>query len=159
LGDEGEGHDWSPQIGIGLPVLIPESYVADLNVRMELYRRLSTLKTEQELDSFAAELVDRFGKLPGEVENLLDTVQMKALCRLASIEKIDAGPKGAVVKFRNNEFANPDGLVRFLMDQAGTAKMRPDHCLVFMRRWDDIASRAAGVKRLLIDLSEMAKGG
>lgn len=159
LGDEGEGHDWSPQIGIGLPVLIPESYVADLNVRMELYRRVSTLKTEQELDSFAAELVDRFGKLPGEVENLLDTVQMKALCRQASIEKIDAGPKGAVVKFRNNEFANPDGLVRFLMDQAGTAKMRPDHCLVFMRRWDDVASRAAGVKRLLQDLSEMAKGG
>ncbi|GGF67383.1 transcription-repair-coupling factor [Terasakiella brassicae] len=155
--EEDNPHDWSPQIGIGLPVLIPQSYIADLNVRMELYRRVSTLKTQQDLDSFAAELVDRFGPMPGEVENLLDTVAMKHLCREAHIEKIDAGPKGAVIKFRNNEFANPDGLVRFLMDQAGTAKMRPDHCLVFMRRWDDMATRLTGVKRLLKDLGEMAR--
>jgi transcription-repair coupling factor (superfamily II helicase) len=157
LGEEAEEHDWSPQIGIGLPVLIPESYIADLNVRMDLYRRVSTLKTSQEIDSFAAELVDRFGSLPGEVENLLDTVNLKRLCREASVEKVDAGPKGAVIKFRNNEFANPDGLVRFLMDQAGTAKMRPDHCLVFMRRWDDMSKRLAGVKKLLSDLGEMVR--
>ncbi len=157
-GEEESGeHDWSPQIGIGLPVLIPESYIADLNVRMELYRRVSGLKSAQELDQFAAELVDRFGSLPGEVENLLDTVNMKRLCREAQIEKIDAGPKGAVVKFRNNEFPNPDGLVRFLMAQSGTAKMRPDHCLVFMRRWDDLNARLGGVKKLLADLGEMAK--
>jgi len=155
--EESEEHEWAPQIGIGLPVLIPESYVADLNVRMELYRRVSTLKLAEELDAFAAEMVDRFGSLPGEVENLLDTVNMKRLCREAHIEKIDAGPKGAVIKFRNNEFANPDGLVRFLMDQAGTAKMRPDHCLVFMRRWDDMPTRVSGVKRLLKDLGEMAR--
>lgn len=157
LGDEAGEHDWSPQIGIGLPVLIPESYVADLNVRMQLYRRVSTLKSAPEIDGFAAELVDRFGKLPGEVENLLDTVTMKRLCRAASVEKIDAGPKGAVVKFRNNEFSNPDGLVRFLMEQSGTAKMRPDHCLVFMRRWDDMSKRLNGVKQLLKDLGQMAK--
>ncbi|SCA54814.1 Transcription-repair-coupling factor [Candidatus Terasakiella magnetica] len=152
-----EEHEWSPQIGIGLPVLIPESYIADLNVRMELYRRVSTLKSSEELDGFAAEMVDRFGPMPGEVENLLDTVTMKRMCREASIEKIDAGPKGAVIKFRNNEFSNPDGLVRFLMDQAGTAKMRPDHCLVFMRRWDDMSKRVGGVKQLLVTLGEMAR--
>ena len=155
--DEANEHEWSPQIGIGLPVLIPESYIADLNVRMELYRRVSTLKHREELDQFAAEMVDRFGPLPGEVENLLDTVSLKHMCRDAGVEKVDAGPKGAVVKFRNNEFSNPDGLVRFLMDQAGTAKMRPDHCLVFMRRWDQIDNRVSGVKRLLTDLVEMAK--
>jgi len=82
---------------------------------------------------------------------------MKRLCRDAGIEKLDAGPKGAVLKFRNNEFPNPDGLVRFLMDQTGTAKMRPDHCLVFMRRWDDMAIRLKGVKAMLKDLGEMAK--
>ena len=145
-GIDGEAaeQDWSPQIGIGLPVLIPESYIADLNVRMELYRRVSTLKSRQELDQFAAEMVDRFGSLPGEVENLLDTVNLKRLCREAGVEKVDAGPKGAVIKFRNNEFASPDGLVRFLMDQAGTAKLRPDHCLVYMRRWDQVSARVTG---------------
>ena len=154
--DEAE-MEWSPQIGIGLPVLIPESYITDLNVRMDLYRRVSTLKLREELDAFAAEMVDRFGPLPNEVENLLDTVNLKSLCRESGVEKVDAGPKGAVIKFRNNEFENPDGLVRFLMDQAGTAKMRPDHCLVFMRRWDDVPTRVTGVKMLLEELAKMAK--
>lgn len=156
-GEEGKESEWSPQIGIGLPVLIPEDYVKDLSVRMSLYRRVSTLKSREELDGFAVELVDRFGRLPPEVENLLDTVNLKRLCRECGVEKVDAGPKGAVVKFRNNEFANPDGLVRFLMNQSGTAKMRPDHCLVFMRRWDKVDMRCQGVKRLLEDLVDMSK--
>lgn len=157
IGDDGKEPEWSPQIGIGLPVLIPEDYVKDLSVRMSLYRRVSTLKSSEELDSFAAELVDRFGHLPSEVENLLDTVMLKRLCRECGVEKVDAGPKGAVIRFRNNEFANPDGLVRFLMNQSGTAKMRPDHCLVFMRNWNKLEMRKPGVKRLLEDLVDMAK--
>ncbi|MBT6406291.1 MAG: transcription-repair coupling factor, partial [Rhodospirillaceae bacterium] len=134
--DEGEGADdaaWSPQIGIGMAVLIPEHYVADLNVRMELYRRLATLDGPDAIEAFAAELIDRFGSLPQEVENLLEVVGVKQLCRKAGVEKVEAGPKGAVVSFRNNNFANPGGLVKYITDQVGTAKLRPDHKLVLMR--------------------------
>lgn len=152
-GDEG----WSPQIGIGTPVLIPESYVGDLNVRMELYRRLSRLHEPQEIEAFAAELIDRFGSLPGEVENLLDIVAVKQLCKRAGVEKVDAGPKGAVIAFRNNEFANPGGLVAFINDQVGTAKLRPDHKLVFMRGWDSPKDRLAGVRILMRDIARVAE--
>ena len=115
---------WSPQITIGTPVLIPDDYVADLSVRLALYRRLAELEDEREIDAFAAELVDRFGKLPIEVEHLLQVVAIKALCRRANVEKIDAGPKGVVLSFRDNIFANPDGLIA-LHPRAGQRRAHP----------------------------------
>jgi transcription-repair coupling factor (superfamily II helicase) len=148
--------EWSPQIGIGVPVLIPETYVSDLTVRMGLYRRLAWLTDAQEIEGFAAEMIDRFGPVPDEVENLLKTIKLKNLCKNAGVEKVDAGPKGAVVAFRNSHFANPAGLVEFLTAQKGTAKLRPDHKLVFMRRWDTPADRFEGVQYVATELARIA---
>ena len=102
---------WSPQITIGMPVLIPEDYVDDLAVRLSLYRRLADLDTDEEIDNFAAEMRDRFGVLPDEVRYLFKVAAIKAYCRRANVEKVDAGPKGAVITFRDNKFAQPDRLV------------------------------------------------
>ncbi|MBF0323685.1 MAG: transcription-repair coupling factor [Alphaproteobacteria bacterium] len=148
--------DWSPQIAVGTSVLLPESYVQDLSVRLSLYRRIGGLADREEIDALAAELVDRFGKLPPEVENLLEVVAVKALCKKAGIEKVDAGPKGAVVTFRGNNFANPLGLVKYISQQAGTAKMRPDHKVVFIRDWDDPKRRVGAVQKLVAKLAEIA---
>ena len=155
----GEGapeEDYSPQVSIGIPVLIPESYVSDLNLRMELYRRVSRLADDAESEAFAAEMIDRFGKLPGEVENLLSTVSVKRMCRRAHIDKIDSGPKGAVVSFRNNEFPNPAGLIHYITDQVGTVKLRPDHKLVVKRAWDGGMERLKGVNGLVRALADIA---
>ncbi len=154
--DAGE-HDWSPQISIGMAVLIPDTYVSDLSVRMDLYRRLAGLHERAEIDAFAAEMIDRFGSLPDEVENLLEIVAVKYLCKRAGVDKVEAGPKGAVVSFRNNQFANPAGLVAFINDQVGTAKLRPDHKLVLMRGWDNAGQRLAGVRGLLKDIVTAAE--
>jgi transcription-repair coupling factor (superfamily II helicase) len=149
--------EWTPQITMGTPVLIPETYVQDLSVRLGLYRRVAELVDRREIDAFAAELVDRFGPLPAEVDNLLAIIAIKRLCRDAGIEKVDAGPKGAVVTFRGNQYANPAGLVGFLQRQSGTAKLRPDQKLVFIRGWDDAKQRVTGVSRLLQELAKIAK--
>ena len=148
--------DWSPTIGIGMPVMIPEYYVGDLTVRMGLYRRLAWLTGRDEIDSFAAEMIDRFGPLPDEVENLLQTVALKKICRDAGIEKVDAGPKGAVVSFRKEDYANPAGLVEWITGQQDTAKLRPDHKLVFMRVWESPSERLDGVRYLLGELARIA---
>jgi transcription-repair coupling factor (superfamily II helicase) len=152
--EEDEG--WSPQITLGMPILIPEDYVKDLSVRLSLYRRLGHLKEKAEIEAFAAELIDRFGSLPQEVENLLDVVSVKVLCRRAGIDKIDAGPKGAVFSFRNNRFANPEGLVRFIAQQSGLVKLRPDHKMVYMRIWDTPKERLRGVQQLAETLAKVA---
>jgi len=148
--------DWTPQINIGTPVLIPESYVADLGVRLGLYRRISTLIDQKEIDGFAAELVDRFGPLPNEVENLLKIVAIKRLCIDAGIEKLDTGPKGAVLQFRHNRFANPQGLIAFVTKEAGSVSFRPDQKLVIRRNWDAPERRVAGVAQILRKIASIA---
>ena len=158
-GSEATAEEWSPQITIGSPVLIPETYVQDLSVRLSLYRRIATLADREEIDALAAELVDRFGKMPAEVENLLEVVAVKALCKQAGVEKVDAGPKGAVVTFRGNVFANPVGLVQYISQQAGTARLRPDHKLVFLRDWDEPAKRVKLAHKLMAKLAEIARAG
>ncbi|HUI17958.1 MAG TPA: transcription-repair coupling factor, partial [Alphaproteobacteria bacterium] len=149
-------HEWTPQINIGTPVLIPESYVADLGVRLGLYRRIAGLVDQKEIDGFAAELADRFGALPPEVENLLKIVAIKRFCLDAGIEKLDAGPKGAVLAFRQNRFANPKGLIEFVQRQAGSVSFRPDQKLVIRRGWDDEAARVQGVVQVLRKIAEIA---
>ncbi|MGF1609292.1 MAG: transcription-repair coupling factor [Kiloniellales bacterium] len=148
--------DWTPQINLGTSVLIPESYVQDLNVRLGLYRRIAVLVDRAEIDAFAAELVDRFGSLPEEVENLLQIVAIKRLCRDAGVERVEAGPKGAVISFRGDRVGNPEALVRFIQEQAGVVKLRPDHKLVYRRAWDDPKARVGGVRRLIDDLAKVA---
>ncbi len=157
--EDAEGDDqWSPQIALGTAVLIPEDYVNDLDLRMGLYRRLAGLETEQEVEGFAAELIDRFGPLPDEVEHLMKVVHIKRFCRNANIAKIDAGARGATLSFRNNDFSNPGGLIDFITSQSGTAKLRPDHTLVYMRRWDNSDERLEGVRYLVSSLARLAVG-
>ena len=157
-GEQAEIADhWSPQISLGTSVLIPESYVADLNVRLSLYRRLSQIEGREAIDAFAAELIDRFGALPVEVSQLLKIIAIKQHCRLAGIAKIDAGPKGAVVSFRQDQFANPAGLVDFLSRHGKTAKLRPDHRLIYQRSWETADERLAGVTNLTRTLSGIAQ--
>ncbi|EWY42093.1 transcription-repair coupling factor [Skermanella stibiiresistens SB22] len=147
---------WTPAINLGMPVLIPETYIADLNIRLGLYRRISELADRAETDSFAAELIDRFGPLPNEVENLLNVMAIKQLCRAAGVERVDAGPKGAVLSFHKNTFARPDQLVMFIGKQVGTMKLRPDHKLVYVRTWDDTEKRVKGVHGLMRELAKLA---
>ena len=98
--------DWSPQIQVGLPVLISEKYIPDLSVRMDLYRRLSELTTLDEINTMRAELKDRFGLYPQETENLFLTLELKLLAKQAHIDRVDAGDKGATVSFYQNTFPN-----------------------------------------------------
>jgi transcription-repair coupling factor (superfamily II helicase) len=147
---------WSPQIALGTAVLIPESYAPDLNVRLTLYRRLSELETERDIEAFGAELIDRFGPLPDEVRTLLRIVAIKALCRIAKVDKIDAGPKGATISFRGNAPPNPVALVKWIGENAASAKVRPDQKLVVMRKWDDVGQRLNGAQQLVAALAKMA---
>ena len=148
-GDE----QWAPQINLGVPVLIPEAYVPDLDVRLGLYRRLSSLTSKVELEGFAAELIDRFGKLPKEVNTLMLVVRIKAMCKKAGISKLDGGPKGATIQFHNDKFASPQGLVEFIQAQDGLAKVK-DNKIVVRRDWRKDSDKIKGAFAIARDLAE-----
>jgi len=144
---------WAPQINLGVSVLIPEDYVPDLDVRLGLYRRLSQLSTKVELEGFAAELIDRFGKLPKEVNTLMLIVRIKAMCKKAGIAKLDGGPKGATIQFHNDKFASPQGLVEFISDQRGLAKIK-DNKIVIRRDLTKDSDKIKGAFSIARDLAE-----
>ncbi len=157
-GETPEEGQWSPQITVGTPVMIPEGYVPDLQLRMTLYRRLADLQDAQSIDAFGAEMIDRFGPLPTEVEHLLKIVYIKSLCRSANIEKLDAGPKGVVIALRNSTFSNPAALVRWIGEQGSLAKLRPDQKIVLIRDWEQPEKRLAGAAVVAAQLARLASG-
>ncbi|TVR09745.1 MAG: transcription-repair coupling factor [Salinarimonadaceae bacterium] len=159
---EGRGEvmedQWSPTIAIGAPVMIPESYVPDLQLRLDLYRRLAGMEDDSEIAEFGVELVDRFGEKPPEVDQLLQIMQIKVLCRQSNVEKVEGGAKGITVSFRDNSFAEPGALVAYVSEQGPTAKVRPDMKIVFMRDVEDIDRRLRTTTMILRDLVKIARG-
>ncbi|MDM7980147.1 MAG: transcription-repair coupling factor [Rhizobium sp.] len=157
--DEVVDTGWSPQIQVGTSVMIPENYVPDLHLRMALYRRLGELDDLREIDGFGAELIDRFGPMPIEVQHLLKVVYIKALCRTANVEKLEAGPKGVVVQFRGKQFPNPAALVGYIAKQGSMAKIRADHSVFLTRDLPTPEKRLAGAAVVMTQLAELAKAG
>ena len=151
-----EDRDWTPNIQLGLPVLIPDEYVRDLPVRLGLYRRIGALTSDAETEAMAAELVDRFGALPAEVDNLLQVVTLKRMCRDAGVEKLEAGPKGMVIAFRGNAFRNPAGLIAWLNTRKGVIRLRPDHKLSIVRDMG-VTERMTLGRDVLGNLNRLAK--
>ncbi len=149
--------DWSPAINIGTSVLIPETYVEDLAVRLSLYRRLGDIQDDTHIEQIAAEFIDRFGPLPPEVQNLFDIVALKQLCKIARISKVEAGPKGAVISFYQDRPTSPEALLTWISGQKGAVKIRPDQKISVIAVWDSVSARLKGVKRLVSDLAGVGK--
>jgi transcription-repair coupling factor (superfamily II helicase) len=155
--EEPAEEQWSPTIAIGAPVMIPETYVSDLQLRLGLYRRLATLETDAEIETFGAEMIDRFGPLPEEGKQLLKIMAIKVLCRRANVEKVEGGPKGIIVSFRDNSFTDPAGLIAYVAEQGSFAKVRPDMKIVFIRDVEDLDERLKATTAILRSLVRIAE--
>jgi transcription-repair coupling factor (superfamily II helicase) len=152
-GLERDQENLSPQITVDAPIMIPEDYVPDLAVRMALYRRLNDAVGQGEIESLAAEMIDRFGPLPEATSNLIKLIEIKHQAIAANVSKIDVGARGTLVTFRNDEFPDPAGLIAYVERLKGTAKLRPDMKLVINRAWADPQSRLNGLIQLTKGLS------
>jgi transcription-repair coupling factor (superfamily II helicase) len=149
---------FSPQITAEVPILIPEHYVPDLNVRMALYRRLNELDGRPAIDGLAAEMIDRFGPLPSEAENLLSVIEIKLACLAAGVAKLEAGRKGGLISFRDDRFGNPDGLMAYIERLGARAKIRPDQKLFIAADWGDDRTRLKGALQIASALAKLAGG-
>ena len=149
--------DFSTKINLGVPVLIPDSYVENVDLRMGLYRRLSELKNDKDVESFAVELTDRFGSIPHEVENLLDTIKIKNICKNLEIEKIETGEKGAKITFYKDNFFNPDALIRLISKNPTKFKIKDGTKLLIANRdWKKPENRIPELKKILFEIESEA---
>jgi transcription-repair coupling factor (superfamily II helicase) len=151
--------EFTPQISIDAPIMIPEHYVPDLDLRMGLYRRLGDLEDRPAIDAFAAELIDRFGPLPDETANLMKIVEVKLACREACVSKLDIGPRGAVVAFAPSGFPDLPGLLGYIDRLKGAAKLRPDSKMTVSRNWPTPDARLTGALQLSRGLARVAAAG
>ncbi len=153
---EAEAADWSPQITIDAAALIPDSYIEDLDLRLQMYRRLAGLDAADDIEAFAAELIDRFGPIPEPTEQLLQLVGIKQLCRRAGVSRVEAGPKGVLLGFHNNTFARPERLVGFIAEHGKVMRLRSDHRLVIIGETNSPAERLKRVRNLVQELVQLA---
>ena len=151
--------EFTPQISVDAPIMIPEHYVPDLDLRMGLYRRLGELEDRNAIEAFAAELIDRFGALPEETANLMKIVEVKLNCREAMVAKLDIGPKGAVVTFADSGFPDLRGLLDYIDRLKGAAKLRPDSKMTIVRNWPTPDARLNGAVQLSRGLARVAAAG
>ena len=157
MGLERPAEDFSPQITVDAPIMIPEDYVPDLAVRMALYRRLNQARDKAEIEGLAAEMIDRFGELPSATQNLVRLIEIKHQAIEANIAKIDVGARGTLVTFHKDDFPDPVGLLAYVDKRAEAVKLRPDMKLVVNRAWGDPQSRLNGLFQLTKGLSAIAK--
>jgi transcription-repair coupling factor (superfamily II helicase) len=147
---------FSPTITVDVPVMIPEDYVPDLDLRMGLYRRINELDSAEQIEGFAAELIDRFGKLPTATENLIRLIEIKLNAKKACVAKIETGPRGAVVTFHNDTPPDVPALLGYVQKIGETAKLRPDSKLVIARDWQNPKQRLNGALQLSRGLAKLA---
>jgi transcription-repair coupling factor (superfamily II helicase) len=151
--DAGASREWSPQLNVGAAVLLPEAYVQDLTLRLSLYRRLADLESDAEREAFAAEMIDRFGPMPVEAQQLISVAGLKALCKRANVSKLDAGPKGASLTFRDPGFPEPAKLVRYVQSKPLEFKARPDGKLIVTGNWPEAPARLKALRSLMDTLT------
>ena len=141
--------DYSPQINLGLPVLLPENYIADLSLRLSLYRNLAGFKTLLEIENFTVEMIDRFGQYPIEVEYLLAVIKLKIKAKKINIDKIDAGPKAITFSFKDHKCLHPDQLLDFVSKNQIFLKIRPDQKLLISKEFSDVKQKIFFIGELL----------
>ncbi len=144
--------DFSVQIKLGISLLIPEEYMPDLSLRMSFYKKIASIKNDDDASSLIDEMNDRFGKIPSEVLNLIEISKIKYLCRKLGIEKLETVSDGIVVGFRNNQFHEPDKLLAMIFANKNKIKLHAGQKVLFVCDLSNKISAAFAVIKKLEEL-------
>jgi len=147
--------DFSPQINIKVPALIPQSYVSDLSLRLQLYRRLGNLKLNYEFEDFINELIDRFGNIPIEIEYLIKVMKIKRNSLKIGISRIDSGISGATIEFIDNAYLDPEKFISWLRENNTYLNMRNQKKLYIKIKWNSIEERLTKLENISVELTNL----
>jgi transcription-repair coupling factor (superfamily II helicase) len=102
------------EVELRLPAFLPDTYIADVHVRLSLYKRIAAATDEAALDDLTAEIIDRFGALPPSAQHLLRIARLKLMSRALGIRRLDLGSQGGYVLFERVNQVEPTAVVRMV---------------------------------------------
>lgn len=126
---KGESYEvaFEPEINLDTPGFFPEEYIGDVGLRLHFYKELATSRTEFEVQETAATLVDRFGKLPNEVTQLVDGMVAKALCRQLGVLGLETTAKRITLHLGAQTRIQPQKVFDVIQQADGRVRLTPDY--------------------------------
>jgi transcription-repair coupling factor (superfamily II helicase) len=139
----------TPEIHVPLPAFIPEDYVEDTAERLNLYRRLSFCRSDEEVEAIREEVIDRFGKPPQEADHLFEVIKLKILLTKLSIRKFEETTSSLVITFDESTQVKPEKILDLVRRGKGRYRLTPDSKLVAEGWREEGTAPFGAAKRLL----------
>jgi transcription-repair coupling factor (superfamily II helicase) len=141
-----------PEININMPASIPESYIADIDQRLSAYRRLAKMTELNEIADFKTELMDRFGDLNTETENLLLKIMLRVLAIKAGVNRVDLKGRQLLLSFSQAHQKNPSGIIDMILSEQDRFEITPDHILKVKLKERNISFLISQTKNILKEI-------
>ena len=138
-----------PEIDIQIPALIPESYLADVHLRLQCYKRIASAKTQAELDDIQVEMIDRFGLLPDPAKNIFAIAALKQKIAPLGILKVEANSKGGKIEFNEKPNVDPMKIITLIQNRSLQFRLDGPTRLRFTLDTHDVKNRLELVEKVL----------
>ncbi|WP_174635087.1 transcription-repair coupling factor [Yersinia thracica] len=137
------------EIEMRMPVLLPEDFIPDVNIRLSFYKRIASARSETELDELKVELIDRFGKLPDAARYLLHTAELRQQAQKLGIKRIEGNERGGFIEFGDKNKVDPVYLIGLLQRQPQIYRLEGPAKLKFIQDLTDRTQRLKFISELL----------
>ncbi|MFD2165981.1 transcription-repair coupling factor [Thalassotalea euphylliae] len=141
------------EVDLRIPALLPDDYIFDVSLRLSLYKRIASCTDKEALDEIQVELIDRFGLLPQPAKNLVHVAKLKLKAQQYGIAKIDAGPAGGAIEFKDNTNIDPMKIIGLMQSKPKMYKMEGANKLKFTKASDDAQTRFTLIQTILAELT------
>ncbi|MFO8154487.1 MAG: transcription-repair coupling factor, partial [Thiohalospira sp.] len=142
-----------PEVDLRVPALIPEDYIPDVNTRLSLYKRIATAENRDALGELKVEMIDRFGLLPEQVDNLFQVTEVKLHCRDIGLTRVDLGPEGGRLQFDSQPNIDPARLIQLIQRWPNTYQLDGTEKLKIRKELPELSDRLECLEYLLAELA------
>ncbi|MEQ3640319.1 MAG: transcription-repair coupling factor [Alteromonas sp.] len=154
LDDALSGHT---EVELRIPALLPEDYIADVNTRLSLYKRLASCMTQDDIDEFQVECIDRFGLLPEPAKNLVDVAEIKIRAAAIDILKVDLSATGGTMEFKETTKVNPAYIIKQVQTKPNTFKFEGSQKLRLVKKTETAKERIAFISDIIADFAKESR--
>ena len=154
LDDALAGHT---EIELRIPALLPEDYIADVNTRLSLYKRLAGCTTQDDIDEFQVECIDRFGLLPDAAKNLVQVAELKIKAEALGILKVDLSAQGGTIEFKETTKVDPGFIIQLVQTKPNTFKFEGSQKLRVVKHTETAEQRIALISGIIADFAKESR--